>query len=952
VIEFRLLGVVEIWSHGRLVPAGQPRQRLVLAALLADAGRPVAPETLVQRVWGETPPDRARHAIHEYLGRIRRLLAQLGDPEMPRLARHGAVYVLDCDRDTVDLHRFRRLLEQARLPDCPDETRAERLGQALDLWRGEALADLSGEWVERVRVGGWRQRLDAAVLWARALSRLGRSAEAIEPLAELAAENPLSEPVAAALMRALHATGRSVDALDRYASIRKRLIDDLGTEPGAELQAVLQSVLRAEDPEADRRPLTRAAPATAGPVSRPPPIPAQLPAAVPGFTGREAELARLDAVRAATADQGATVVVCAVSGTAGVGKTALAVHWAHRVAHRYPDGQLYVNLRGFDPTAPPLGPADAIRGFLHALDAPPERLPSGLPAQVALYRSLLANRRMLVLLDNARDAEQVRPLLPGAPGCMVVVTSRNQLASLVALDGASSLQLDVLTTAEAEHLLAHRIGAARTAAEPAAVEGIIGSCARLPLALSIVAASAAVCPTMSLAALAERLRDAGRRLDALSGGDAASDLRTVLSWSFHALSPPAAELFRLLGLHPGPDISAAAASSLAGVPAVAAGHALAELVRANLLTEPVPGRFSLHDLLASYAAELVHSGESEPHRQAALRRLLDHYLHTADAADRLLNPTRDPIPLSPTSSGVAPERFAGLGQAAAWFQAEHRVLLAAVDLAMAAGLDSHTWQLARALTTHLHRERDGEGYAASQRAAVAAAARQGDAAGQVTALHSLARASIMLDRLDEAHQQLQRAQSLSESTGDPLLLAHTCTRLAYLHEVRGRHSGALGQATRALDLFRSAGDRTGQAHALNAVGWYHALLGDYHPALEYCRQAIALHREAGDPDGEAAAWHSLGYAHHHLGQHRQALECYRRALDLLRRVDDRYPQTVILGHAAETHRAAGDPEQASASLRAAVAILDDLAHPDADRVRDQLVRAERAASLELAARAG
>jgi len=352
--------------------------------------------------------------------------------------------------------------------------------------------------------------------------------------------------------------------------------------------------------------------------------PRQLPAAVRHFAGRDVELAALADQLADAADM---VVISAVGGTAGIGKTALAVHFAHQVADRFLDGQLYVNLRGFDPTGSPMSPAEAIRGFLEAFDVPGERIPVTLGAQAALYRSVLADRRVLVVLDNARDADQVRPLLPGSPGCMVVVTSRNQLISLITAEGARPLTLDLLTVAEARQLLAGRLGAGRVAADAAAVEEIIASCARLPLALAIVAARAATHPQFPLASLAGELRDARGGLNAFGGGDAAADPRAVFSWSYQQLSPQAARLFRLLGLHPGPDTTAWAAASLAALPTEQARGSLAELARAHLVTERAPGRFAFHDLLRAYAVEQARSHDTDDDRKATVSRALDHYLH-------------------------------------------------------------------------------------------------------------------------------------------------------------------------------------------------------------------------------------------------------------------------------------------------------------------------------------
>jgi len=348
---------------------------------------------------------------------------------------------------------------------------------------------------------------------------------------------------------------------------------------------------------------------------------------VASFVGRSGHLRALDAL---LQDQGAAptaVVISAIAGMAGVGKTALAVHWAHRVAGRFPDGQLYVNLRGFDPGGAGLDPGQALHGFLEAFGVPPARIPEDLAAQSGLFRSLLAGKRMLVLLDNARSAEQVRPLLPGSPGCLAIVTSRDKLAGLVATEGARPLALDLLTAADARDLLARRLGADRVAAEPAAIACIIAACARLPLALTIAAARAATSPTFPLAAIAAELREAASALDPFDAGESATDVRTVFSWSYRALSAPAARMFRLLGLHPGPDVAVTAAASLAAVPPGQARALLAELTRAHLLAEHAPGRYAFHDLLRAYASELASAQECPADRASAVHRLLDHYLH-------------------------------------------------------------------------------------------------------------------------------------------------------------------------------------------------------------------------------------------------------------------------------------------------------------------------------------
>jgi tetratricopeptide (TPR) repeat protein len=662
-------------------------------------------------------------------------------------------------------------------------------------------------------------------------------------------------------------------------------------------------------------------------------VPHQLPAAVRHFAGREDELAALSGL---LEQSGGTVVISAIGGTAGIGKTALAVYWAHQVADRFPDGQLYVNLRGFDPDGSVMDPAEAVRRFLDALGVPATRIPADLDAQAALYRSYLVDRQILVVLDNARDTAQVRRLLPGAPGCLVLVTSRNQLTGLVAAESAHPITLDLLSLAEARELLARRLGSDRVAAEPEAVEGIIARCARLPLALAIVAARAATHPRLPLHTLADELRDSADRLDTLITDDPYTGVRAVFSWSYRALSPAAARLFRLLGLHPGPSISTAAAASLAALPVPQVRTLLAELTRAHLVVEPTPGRYTFHDLLRAYAAELAASVDSDDERHAATHRILDHYLHTAYAAARLLDPARHPITLTPPQPGVTPEHPADLGQALDWFTVEHAVLLAAVDHASTTGFDTHTWQLASTLWTFLDRRGHWHDQVAAQQAAVSAAQRLADPAVQAGAYRHLAHAYTRLGRFDDAHTQLRHALDLATQSGNLVGQANTHHTLAVMWEQQGRHAQALDHAQQALDLSRTAGHQSGQAYALNAAGWYHGLLGDHQQALAACQQALTLFQELEDRDGQAATWDSLGYAYHHLGHHSQAITCYQHALDLYRDLGDRYYEATILTHLGDTHDAASNPQAARAAWQQALTILDQLDNPDAGQVRAKL----------------
>ncbi|MGX4656235.1 ATP-binding protein [Micromonospora sp. SCSIO 07396] len=671
------------------------------------------------------------------------------------------------------------------------------------------------------------------------------------------------------------------------------------------------------------------------------PVPRQLPPALPGFVGRAAQLAQLDAGCAGhdTPDGDGPTTTMTLSGTAGVGKTTLAVHWAHRVADRFPDGQLYVDLRGFDATGAVVTPAEAVRGFLEALEVPPDRVPTHLPAQVGLYRSLLAGRRMLVLLDNARDVEQVRPLLAGSPGCLFLVTSRNRLAGLITAEGARQIAVDLLSTAEAWQLLARRLGPDRLTVEPQAVDEMIERCVRLPLALAVLAARGAAHPTFPLATIVAELRGSPRLLDSFDGGDTGTDVQSVFSWSYRNLTPAAARLFRLLGCHPGPDVGLAAAASLAGLPRSQVSRLLAELAHAHLVTEHAPGRFVAHDLLRAYAGELAENLDPGEDRRAAVRRGLDHYVHSAHAAALLLQPGRDPVALADPLPGVHPEEPTDHGRALAWFTAEYPVLLSAVTHAGRHGFDGHAWQLAWSLVDFLQRRGNWSDLAAAQHAALAGARRAGDRPGQANAHRDLARVLSRLGLVDEAVEHYREALSLFGALGDRTGQARTHRAFGAMLDGLGRYAEALGHGQRALALYRAAGHPAGEASARNAVGWAHAQLGQYGPALEHCTRALTLLRPTGDRHGEANTWDSLGFIHDRLGHHRQAIRCYGRALALYRRIGDRYDEADTLTRLAEARHTAGDPDGAVRTWRRALDILDELGHPDAARVRERLNRA-------------
>lgn len=943
-IEFRVLGRVEVLADGDRLDLGPPRRQTVLGALLWRPNEVVTRDSLTEAVWWR-PPVAAHANLRGYLTGLRRLLDFTGEPG-PRVQGARGGYRLRVGAGELDLDRFEELaaageraLGAGRLTVALE--RFERAGQ---LWRGRALDGLAyGPGLQAKVARLEERRLTVLEQWAQTLLCLGHYERLSTELRGLVAEWPLRERFWAQLMLALHRSGRQAEAHAAYARVRAVLAEELGVDPGSELRRLHERLLRGDPDEAPAVGSAATAEPTRAlaplPVHRPRHVPALLPAGVAGFTGRRGELGQLDELLPA-AGEPTGVVVCAVSGSAGVGKTSLAVRWAHRVAQRFPDGQLYANLRGFDPGGSVMTPEEALHRFLEALGVPPEGIPVDRDARAGLYRSLLADRRILVLLDNARDAEQIRPLLPGAPGSLVLVTSRDRLSSLVAVEGARPLLLDVLSADDARRLLTNRLGAARTAAEPVAVDEIVARCARLPLALAIVAARAATNPRLPLATLAEQLRRPGGRLDALTGADAAIDVRAVFSCSYRALSARAARLFRLLGLHPGPDIAIAAVASLAAVPPERVGPLLAELVQAHLVDEHVPGRYTFHDLLRAYAAEQARRHDAEPGRAAASRRLVEHYLHTAHAADLLLDPHR-PNRSTPAAAGpdVRPESFADHEDALAWFTAERQVLLAATARAADAGLQAQSWQLALALGTFLDRRGHWHDQVAAQGAALRAAQRLGDPAGLAHTHRSLGRAHARLQRFDDAESHFRQALHRYRELGDPAGEAHTCLGLAFVCEQRDRRREALDHTERALELYQLAGHPGGQANALNNLGWYHARLGDHQRALAYCGRALELLRAIGDRPGEAGTWDSIGYAHHCLGEYRQAVDCYAKSVGLYRDLGDRYYEAGTLAHLGDSQYCLEDPDAARKSWEHAVAILDELGHPDADQVRDRLHRA-------------
>jgi tetratricopeptide (TPR) repeat protein/DNA-binding SARP family transcriptional activator len=927
-MEFRLLGPVEIGAGGRVLDGGPAQHRLLLAALAVEAGRPVSVESLVGRVWDD-PPEQPRRALQVYISRIRRTL------DVPVSRRSGG-YLLDIDPDRVDLHRFQRLVGEARGGD--ERQRVERLRQALELWRGQPLSDLPGHWAETVRRGWQQQYLETVVAWALASVRVGEPGAALPRLGALVGEHPLAESLSMAYMRALYAAGRPAEALEHYAMIRRRLADELGTEPGTELRALHRQILAAE-------------PALVPPTPGPPAphlVPRQLPAPPQLFTGRATELADLDRI----VDM-STVVITAVDGMAGVGKTALAVQAAHRVAGHYPDGQLFIDLHGYTQGMEPIDPAEALDHALRALGIAGTQIPSGLDQRAALYRSRLANQKLLIVLDNAATEAQVTPLLPGSPGCLVLVTSRRRLTGL---DHTLTLSLDTLPVPDAVTLFVQTAGPVDQ--PPDLLAELVELCGRLPLAIRIAAARLRSRPSWSLADLVERLRDRRHRLDELAAGQ--RSVTAALDLSYQDLSPGLQQTYRLLGLHPGPEIDAYATAALLDSTVLHARRMLDRLLDAHLLLEPVARRYRFHDLTRAHAASL----ESEP---AAPDRLLDYYRHTAALAMDAAYPyERAHRPQVPPAHTPTPD-LSRAPQAVEWLDTELTNLLAAANHAYEHDRPAHLLSLSTILHQHLHarsRYRDAE--ALHQRAlttaraigdrygeldalsclghiyrgqgrhepatdhfgqALTIARATGHRPGELTALNSLGHIHRLQGRRGHATDHFGQALRIARATGHRPGELTALSGLGDLDWLHGRHEQATDHYQQALEIAREIGHRPGERSALTGLGWVRWQQGRYELAADHLGQALRIARATGHRPGELTALNSLGHIHRLQGRYEQGADHFEQALRLARATGHRNGQLNALNGLAAVHRQLGRHRSAADLYRQ----LLDLAQESGDR---------------------
>ncbi|MEU7901695.1 tetratricopeptide repeat protein [Actinoplanes sp. NPDC049118] len=899
MIEFRLLGDVDVRHAGRPLALGS-KQRTVLAVLAFHANTVVSRSDIVRLAWGDSaddPPATIDRLVTDYVSRLRTAFRKAGFGGQVRLVARTPGYLLEVDPAIVDWHRFRDLVTRARAAGqaADHADAAELLRLALALWRGPALADLAARSLDPVRDRMGDLRLAATEDLAAVLLTRGGPDEVVDLLAAAAAGHPGRERMATLLIRALHAAGRRDEAIAAYQRTRAHLTDRLGVDPTDALEEAYRVVLHGRAPT----------PAPAG-TRRPL---AQLPADTGNFTGRRAELAHLLSLVPGTAPgdhAGGVVVICAVDGMGGIGKTALAVHAAHRLRDRFPDGCLFLDLHGYTRAVALVEPGQALERLLRALGVPGEQIPADVDDRAALYRSRLAGRRMLIVLDNARTAGQVRPLLPAEPGCLVLVTSRRRLT---ALDDARPLSLDSMPVADAVTLFTRIAGPGRAAGRPGAVEQVVQLCGRLPLAVRIAAARLRARPAWTVAHLADRLADRHHRLGRLDDGE--RGVAAAFTLSYDDLTGEQQRMFRRLGLHPGADTDPYAAAALTGHPLEPAGRILEELLDAHLLIQAVPGRYRFHDLMRAYAADLACTRDSDDARRTALNGLFDHYLATAAAAMDALFPAgefqRPRVPPAGSPAAAVTDPVA----ARTWLDAERTNLVATCAYTATHGRPGYTGRLSATLALYL----DFGGHFADALTVHAhtrdAAGRCGDLAAEAHALANLGTSLDGLGRHAEAVEELRHALLNFRLIGHRAGEARALNNLGYAYCRWGHHEQAVRCTRQGLAIFLETGNRLGQADALDTLGIVHRQQGRYDEATDHSRKALALYRELRDPLGEAMQLERLGAIHARQGRPEQAIDHLRQALALDREIGNRLGEADALNELALVHRQQGRYDEAT-----------------------------------------
>ncbi|GIG61201.1 SARP family transcriptional regulator [Longispora fulva] len=892
-MEFRLLGTVEATAAGQSVYIGQRRERRLLGILLTRLPHPVGVEQFIDLLWGDEAPLEARAALQVHVSRLRRSLADAG----VQLNRAASGYTLNVDPEQVDLHRFRDLCDRIRTGprDLP-----ALLAEAGALYQGPLLGDDGTERLRRA-LCPWLDELWMSTRESAVETTVRRGGHPLAELAELVAAHPVRERLASLQVLALHRAGRRDEALAAFERARSALADQLGLDPGPELRRAYETVLH-----------TPAVPA-----------PAQLPPGIFDFTGRTEPLAALDGFLTLRG----TVVISTIAGTGGVGKTALALHWAHRVRDQFPDGQLYVNLHGHSATTP-VGPMEALGRFLRALGCPPEDIPTEIDEAAARYRSLLADRRILVVLDNAHHPDQVRPLLPASPGSMALVTSRDRLVGLTARDGARRLHLPAFTPEESLALLSGCVGAQRVTAEPWAAAELVALCGHLPLAIRIIAYQVTEVPHLPLAGHVARLR--ADRLNALAlQDDVDTCVRATFDLSYAALDPDTARMFRLLGLVPGADFTAEAAGALTGMPAGRARRLLDRLVAGHLVEAHPAGRYAFHDLLREYAAG---HGASDPESEASVTRLTDWYLHTALAADTVADmlPTQEIMAHPPAPPSVSPGSFEDRTAALRWLDSERAALVSVVHHCCAHGVEVTALRVLEALGGHLHLRRWSAEFLATGLALLSATTDASDPRVRVLAHDLVAAAYRITGKFAEAvHHSRQALFWLDNVAGrpdEPRLLLNL-----------GRSLRLTGHLAAAADCYRSAAKRyeqdgVGGAKTMfvaGVLGDVYRHTSDFQDSLTFSAEALALAWEVAPPWAPYAL-EAIANVHTECGRHQEGIEHARAALDAAERFEQPFIKPSAFNTLGSALAGLGRPDEAHGAYTDALRLCEDQANPEAE----------------------
>ena len=922
---FRILGPLEVWNGREWAQVSAPKWRALLATLLLSPGQPVSTGQLIADLWGDAPPAKASNLVSVYVHRLRRLI---GDADGSVLVTRAPGYQIMVPPDGLDAGRFARLAADGRaaLAGGDPARAAELLGAALAEWRGPALADVpasplvaaEADRLEESRIQALELRIEADV-------GCGRHDEVTPDLRRLLSGHPLREGLWGLLMRALYGAGRQAEALETYARAREVIADELGVDPGADLQQLYQDILNA-DAASPVAGTAGARPATlVGAAPPAPPAPAQLPADIPDFTGRAGqveELRRLLSPGGQDHGSPGAVPVVLVVGSGGLGKTALAVHAAHLLADQFADGQLYASLHA---AAEPVDPAEILARFLRGLGMDGAQIPVEAEERAAQYRTRLAGKQVLIVLDDARDAAQVRPLLPGTASCAVLITARRAMPELV---GNQLLDLDVLPPAEARALFGRVAGEERASAEPAATGEVLTACAGLPLAIRIAGARLAARGGWNVHTLAGRLSNERRRLDELRAGNLA--VRASFEVSFASLASSAgpggvnpARAFRLMGVWTGPFITLPAAAALLGQPEGAVADALEVLVDAHLLDAPEPDLYRFHDLLRVYAADRARAEETDQDRQEAIARLAGWYLHTAEAAARIISPQHIRVPLDPLPGPVRPLEFPSLEAALAWCEHERPGLAAATRLAAESGLHEAAWKLPAAAMSFFYRSSHWADWVTTHQTGLASARQAGDRLGEAWMLNNLGMV-YGVQHMAESVTCFEQALTLSREIGDTAGETRAANNVAKAYFRLGRFDEALAAAGESLTVQRQAGSRYGEGLALNLLGCACRELGRYAEAAGHQQEALMIFRELGDPWTQADSLSDLGETYLSLKQVDQAIGRLTESLAIRRDISDRFGQADALRRLGHAHRQASDEARARELLSEAITLFEEV----------------------------